>query len=94
MATGIGTATIDFGAAPGSSTTELTVTGQTAISATDYVEIWMQGDSTADHNAYEHLIAPILLRASDIVAGTSFKINAFSEHRLTGTFKVRWIWSS
>lgn len=89
-----GTATINFGSAPGTNQVTTTVTGQTSIQATSYVEIFMMGsDSTADHNATEHQIVPMTLRANNIVAGTGFDIIASSDFRLTGQFKVRWVWN-
>lgn len=89
----IGTATLDFGAAPGSNVATVTVTGQTRIDAGSQATAALMGDTTADHNAYEHLIVPLTVRCSDIVAGTGFTITASSEWRLTGTFKVRWSWT-
>ena len=56
-----GTATIDFGASPGGNTTSLAITGQTAILTTSFVEAFIMGDSTADHNVDEHLLAPFRL---------------------------------
>ena len=93
MATG--TATLDFGATPGTNHVSVAVTGQGAIGANDHVEAFMQGnDSTATHNVYEHMIVPIRLSVSDIIAGTGFTINAITELRLDGTFKCRWAWSA
>jgi len=90
-----GTATIDFGAAPGTNTTTVTVTGQTGIQTTTTVDLSISGmDSTADHNTVEHTIIPITVRVSAISVGSSFTITASSEYRLTGTFKVRWTWNS
>ena len=79
----------------GSNTATVTVTGQTGLLATDQIDAWIQGsDSTADHNAYEHKIAPIKLAVMNVVAGTGFDIVGFSEHRLDGDFKVRWAWAT
>lgn len=95
MATGTGTATLDFGSAPGTNITTVDVTGQTGLLATDHVEVFMMGtDSTASHNAYEHMIAPIRLTVSSITAGTGFTIVGVTDLRVTGTFKVRWVWAS
>lgn len=91
MATG--TATIDFGAAPGSNRATTVITGQTTIASGSFCEAFMMLDSTADHSADEHLIAPIRLLCGDVVAGTGFTIEACSEWVLTGTFSVRWVWS-
>jgi hypothetical protein len=94
MANGTGNLTLDFGAAPGTNIATTTVTGQTGISGTSGVEAYMMGlDSTADHNTAEHAIVPIRLTCSGIDAGTGFTIQGISEFRLTGTFKVRWVWA-
>lgn len=92
----IGTATIDFGSAPGTNIVSVAVTGQAAILSTSKVEIWIMGtDSTATHNEYEHAIIPLDLTLSCIVvtAGVGFTIQAATQQRLTGTFTVRWVWT-
>lgn len=99
MAIGQGTATIDFGAAPGTNTATVTITGQAGITAPSYVEAWFMGnDSTADHNAYEHkhvLPQKVKLSVDNIVAGTGFDITATAlELRLNGTIKCRFVWST
>jgi len=87
-----GSATLDFGAAPGSSYATVAVTGQTGIVAGSHVEAFLMGETSVNHNAYEHIIAPIKLACSDIVAGTGFTIHGTTDHRLTGAFTVRWVW--
>ena len=90
-----GTATIDFGAAPGTNTTTVVVGSQTGIQTTTTVDLSISGmDTTTDHNAVEHTIIPITVRVTAISVGSSFTITASSEYRLTGTFKVRWTWLS
>lgn len=88
----LGSSTIDFGSAPGGSFATVTVSGQTGFTSSSHLDVWMQGDATADHNEYEHLIVPLTLRAGDFAAGT-FTIYASTELMLTGTFTVRWAWS-
>lgn len=90
---GTGTATINFGAAPGGHQAQVAVTGQTTIVSGSLCEAFMMLDSTADHSADEHLIAPIRLVCGSVVAGTGFTIYACSEWSLTGSFSVRWVWS-
>lgn len=90
MATG--SAVIDFGAAPGGNYATAVVTGQGEIVSGSLVEAWMMASSTADHNAIEHIIAPIKLTVGDVVAGVGFTVHAASEWRLTGDFAVRWVW--
>lgn len=90
-----GSATLAFGATPGSSTASIAVTGQTNILAGSRVKAWFQG-STSDHNKYEHTrIFPsrVGLAVGDIVAGTGFTIHAETEMRLTGDVSVKWEWS-
>ena len=88
-----GTAIIDFGAAPGTNIVSVNVTGQTGILTTSYVMCWINGDdSTASHNAYEHMLSPIKVNASAISSGVGFTINAITDLRLTGTFSVRYSW--
>jgi hypothetical protein len=78
---------------PGSNFAAVTVTGQTALTATDAIDVWIQGtDSTASHNAYEHQITPIRLAVTNVIAGVGFDITAYSDLRLDGDFQVRWAW--
>lgn len=90
-----GTAIIDFGAAPGNNEASVVVTGQAAILADSYIEASaMMTDTTADHPANDHKYLPLFLHATcgDIIVATSFKINAVSEHKLTGLWSLRWVY--
>jgi hypothetical protein len=79
---------------PGTNRTTMTVTGQAGITPTSHVEAWIQGtDSTADHNAYEHSMVPVVVRPENIVNAVGFDITCTSELRLTGTWKVHWVWN-
>lgn len=89
---GVGTATLDFGAAPGTNAASVTVTGEAGIGTSSVAEAWMMAESTADHNAEEHSLVPIRLTCGTFVAGTGFTIQARCDWRLSGTFKVRWVW--
>jgi hypothetical protein len=97
MASGLGTATADFGGAPTEIAT-VVVTGQTGIGATDHVECYFQGDDfTVDNPAEVHKwILPRSVRAvaDAIVAGTGFTITLLADFPLTGTVKVRFVWAS
>lgn len=93
MPTGVGTAILDFGVAPGARYATVAVSGQTGLLTGGHVEAWIQGDTTATHNADEHLVAPIKTQARDVDTGT-FTIHAISDQRLTGTFVVHWVWST
>ncbi len=92
-----GTATIDFGAAPGSNATSVVITGQASIGVGSLCEAWMMADTTASgasgHNEEEHKLVPIKLTCGAIAAGVGFTIFAVSEFRLTSTFQVRWVWN-
>jgi hypothetical protein len=97
MASGQGTITFDFGAAPGTNVVTTAVTGQASILGTSKVEIYLMGtDSTATHNTIEHQLLPLgglSLQAISITAGTGFTAQAASLLRLTGTFQARYVWS-
>lgn len=88
-----GTATLDFGATPGSSFTETVIAGQAGILSGSLCEAFMMGDTTVDHNAYEHAVVPLRLTCGSIVAGVGFTITAVSDWRLDGTFVVHWVWN-
>lgn len=91
MATG--TATVDFGATPGTNQATVDVVGQASIDATAHVEVWIQGsDSTSDHNAYEHEMVPMTTRIRNLTPGVGFTIVCTTELRLTATWKLRWVW--
>lgn len=95
MATGLGTATIDFGAYPGSNEASVSVAGQTAIQATSKADAYVMGDdSTVDHTANAHRYFDLLaaLTCGTPSAGTGFTIYASSTEKLQGTFQVRWVW--
>lgn len=96
MATGQGTATIDFGAFPGSNEASIAVTGQTTIAATSKVEAFvMADDTTTDHTASDHRYFAALagLSCGTPTAGTGFTIYARSAEKLQGTFALRWVWA-
>ena len=88
----IGSATLDFGAT-GTKTASVAVTGQGAILSGSHVEAFVMGETSADHNAIEHRIAPIKLVCGDVVAGVGFTVFAASEWTLTGEFSIRWVWA-
>ena len=91
-----GTATINFGTAPGTSIASVVVTGQAAIGAGSRIKVWFQGDTTADHNSYEHMLimpSAVSLVAGDISNGVGFTIYASTELRITGNIACRWEWS-
>lgn len=96
MATGTGTATIDFGAYPGSSEASVAVTGQTSILATSKAEAYIMGDDTSSsHTASDHRYVTTLMGLScgTPTAGTGFTIYGRALDKLQGTWTVRWVWA-
>ena len=74
-----GTATIDFGAFPGTHEASVSVTGQSSITSTSKVQAWLFPTTTSDHTADEHVAEFINIKiiCSDLVDGTGFTIRAF-----------------
>lgn len=96
MATGTGTATLDFGANPGANETSIAVTGQASILATSKVEAFvMADDTTASHTASDHKYFPVFchLSCGTPSAGVGFTIYARSAEKLTGQWAVRFAWA-
>jgi hypothetical protein len=98
MATGQGTAIIDFGAlgSGGSNEASVIVTGQASILATSKVEAYIMGDdTTAEHTANDHRYAAALigLTCGTPVDATGFTIYARSTEKLSGEFQVRFVWA-
>jgi hypothetical protein len=81
MATG--TATLDFGAFPGSSHATVNITGQTGILATSLVEAWLMPNDTADHSADEHIVETIKVVAGPPTAGIGFAIHGVNTSQLS-----------
>jgi hypothetical protein len=96
MATGQGTATVDFGAFPGSNEASIAVTGQGAILATSKAEAYvMADDTTSDHTASDHryFAADVGLSCGTPTDATGFTIYAYCRQKLQGTYTVRWVWA-
>jgi hypothetical protein len=96
VATGQGTATIDFGAFPGSNEASVAITGQGSIGATSKAEAYvMADDTTSDHTAADHryFSALVGLTCGTPSAGTGFTIHARSTEQIQGTFALRWVWA-
>ena len=90
-----GTATLDFGAFPGSNSASVAVTGQTGISATSHPLAWVgASDSVSTHTAADHRYFArfVGLSCDTPIAATGFTIYARSEHKLQGQWVVRWSW--
>jgi hypothetical protein len=91
-----GTATLNFGALPGTSDASIAVTGQTAILSSSLVEAWIVPATTADHSADEHMVESLDIYAGNIVAGTGFTIYGFNEAAIGtihGNWTIGWVWN-
>ena len=96
MANGTGTATINFGAHPGSNEASVAVTGLTGISATSKADAFVMADDTsASHTASDHRYFESFasLSCGTPTAGTGFTIYARSIEKLTGTWTIRYVWA-
>lgn len=96
MSTGQGTATVDFGAFPGSNEASIAVTGQGSILGTSKAEAFVMADDVSGtHTANDHryFAALVGLTCGSPVAATGFTIHARSTEKITGTFAVRWVWA-
>lgn len=91
----VGTATLNFGASMAQEAT-VTVTGQTAITASSRVWAWLIPAATADHSADEVMVNPPAVFAGNIVAGTGFTIygNAYNlpGSECYGSYSIGWAW--
>lgn len=95
MASGTGTATINFGAYPGSNEASVVVTGIAAIGASAKAEAFFMRSTSADHTANDHSYAAMLtgLSCGDVVAATGFTIYARSSEKLTGQWTLNYVWA-
>ena len=96
MANGTGTATIDFGAHPGSNEASVAVTGITGILITSKADAFVMADDTsASHTASDHRYFESFasLSCGTPTAGTGFTIYARSIEKLTGTWTLRYVWA-
>lgn len=95
MASGLGTALIDFGSTPANEASA-EVIGQTGILAGSAVEAWVTARTTADNTANDHHQAAVNLRlvCSQPTEGVGFTITAYCLiGYATGQFEIDWIWS-
>jgi hypothetical protein len=95
MSSATGTATLNFGAHPGSNEASVAVTGQTGILATSKADAFVMADDTSsDHTADDHRYFEVLasLSCGTPTAGVGFTIHARSLEKLSGTWTVRWVW--
>lgn len=91
----VGSDQIDFGTTP-TTTAELVVTGQAAITPVSVVSAWLVPQETADHSADEHRVDGPKISAGNIVNGVGFTIYADACDRpgsnLYGAWSVAWSW--
>jgi hypothetical protein len=95
MPSGIGTATLDFGATPANEAT-VSITGQTAISATSRAEAFIMSKSTATNGVDDHNFAAVSMRfiCSEPTPSVGFSITAYNLIGFcTGEFNIEWTWS-
>lgn len=95
MASGQGTIEIDFGGGTGSNEASVAVTGLSSILSTNSAEAFIMYEASTDHTANDHAYADTLmgLTCGVPVDGVGFTIYARSVHKLTGKFKVRWVFA-
>jgi len=89
-----GSATIDFGAFPGSNEASISF-ADTSVLAGSNIQAWFAADSTtADHTAADHRYAPIFIQLTALpTAGVGGTIYARSEHKMQGQWAVKYSWS-
>jgi len=89
-----GSATIDFGAFPGSNEASVSF-ADTSVLAGSNIQAWFAADSaTADHTAADHRYAPIFIQLTALpTAGVGGTIYARSEHKMQGQWAVEYSWS-
>lgn len=69
-------ATVDFGAFPGSSDCQTVITGQSRIRSDSNVQAWIHVADSADHLADEHWVETLQIYAGNMVPGVGFTIFA------------------
>lgn len=73
---------------------DVSVTGQTGISATSVLNAWLLPVDTADHSAEEHMTDPPDVFAYGPIVGVGFTIRlvARSVGGIYGRYSVAWAW--
>ena len=94
MATGTGTAQIDFGAWPGSNEASVEVPA-TGVTTDTHVEAWVMGsDSTNDHTAADHRYFPVFAALTTAPGTDTFTVYARSAQKLQGAWAVHYVWAN
>lgn len=96
MASGVGTATLDWGSFPGTNEVSIAVTGQAGITSGAHVEAYYMAEVLGGKSANDHSYMAALseLSCGNIVAGTGFTIYGRSIYKLQDAFTVHWVWST
>ncbi len=86
---------IDFGSGLGSNEASVAVTGQTGILTTSSAEAWLMAEASTEHTLNDQTYAQLFMSLTCGVPtlATDFTIYARSTEKLTGKFKVRWVWA-
>lgn len=87
-----GEAILDFGT--GENITSVTLTGLPDIKTSSQVDAWIQIKASSDHNAYEHGIVEMTVRAGNVVEGVGFDIIGVSTQLLSGQWAIQYAWIS
>lgn len=89
-----GVTTVSFGSGDGSNEASANVTASTAYSA-ERVMAWVSADDTSvDHTKNDHKYFALFAKLTTQLTGGGFIINVRSAHKLSGTFTVRYSYSS
>lgn len=94
MATGQGTATLDF--STGLNEAQVAVTGQASILGSSKAEAYIMGDDTSSgHTASDHRYVGLwlALTCGTPTVGVGFTIYGRSSEELEGTYTVRYVWA-
>lgn len=94
MATGTGTATIDFGAWPGSNEASIVVAAE-GVTPSTHIEAWVMGDSTTpDHTANDHRYFPLLAALTTEAGTNEFTIHGRSLQKMQGQWLLHYVWAN
>lgn len=95
MGLSYGTATLDFGAAPGKCDAKVVVTGVTGMGPASYIyRSWIVWEATPEHTVEEVQVISseqLTVGIYDVIPGTGFTIRGLSRRgTLRGRFTVGW----
>jgi len=88
----IGVVDLNFGAAPGTNATTLTVLNSN-VTNNSFINVYVMSTSSIDHNAENHKIFALYSKVipENIVNNTSFDITGITDLRVNGIFKIKYI---